>query len=222
MSDMSVNRSVDCKDKNNLARLIIENFPRTHDEKDPFKVLVTTILSQRSKDENTEKASIQLFAKYENINAIAVAKPEDLYELIKPAGLYKEKAARIVQTAQIILEKFNGNVPNSINELLTLPGVGRKTANIVLYVSFGQQALAVDTHVHRISNRIGWVKTKTPEQTEDELKKILDPNLWGPINGSMVEFGKSICKPVSPKCKKCFLNVCCEYFQIVVKKTELR
>ncbi|WP_448374393.1 endonuclease III [Fervidobacterium sp.] len=205
--------SVNCDDVNSLARLIILHFPREHTEKDPYKVLITTILSQRSKDENTEIAAANLFSVYKSVEDIARAKPEELYELIKPSGLYREKAERIVKVSQIVLERYGGKVPNSLEELLSLPGVGRKTANIVLHVSFNQQALAVDTHVHRISNRLGWVKTKTPEETEEELKKILVPQLWGPVNGSMVEFGKSICRPISPKCSMCFLNECCEYFK---------
>lgn len=176
-------------------------------------MLITTILSQRSRDENTEVASKQLFEKYPNVESIANAKPEELYELIKPAGLYREKAERIIIVSKILLEKYDGVVPNKLEELLELPGVGRKTANIVLHVSFDQAALAVDTHVHRISNRLGWVKTKTPEQTEEELKKIMSPQLWGPINGSMVEFGKNICKPISPRCEQCFLTECCDFFK---------
>lgn len=204
---------VNCSNINELARMIVEKFPREHEEKDPFKVLITTILSQRSRDENTEVSARNLFNVYENAEQLARAKPEELYELIKPSGLYKEKAERIIAVSKIILEKYGGKVPNNLEELLSLPGVGRKTANIVLHVSFGQQALAVDTHVHRISNRLGWVNTKTPEQTEEELKKILDPNLWGPVNGSMVEFGKQICRPISPKCEECFLTACCKYFK---------
>lgn len=207
-----IDKSIDCSDINKQAQMIIDKFPREHMETDPFKVLVSTILSQRSRDENTEIASKQLFEKYGDVYSIAKAKPEDLYELIKPAGLYKEKAERIIQVANILIEKYDGKVPDTLEKLVELPGVGRKTANIVLHVSFGQNALAVDTHVHRISNRLGWVKTKTPEQTEEELKKILVPSLWGPVNGSMVEFGKNICRPISPKCEICFLTECCKYF----------
>ncbi|WP_448378688.1 endonuclease III [Fervidobacterium sp.] len=204
---------MDCSNIDELAEMIIEKFPRIHEEKDPFKVLITTILSQRSRDENTEVSSRNLFSVYKNVEQLAQAKPEELYDLIKPSGLYREKAERIIAVSKIILEKYGGRVPDNLEELLSLPGVGRKTANIVLHVSFGQQALAVDTHVHRISNRLGWVNTKTPEQTEEELKKILDPNLWGPVNGSMVEFGKQICRPISPKCEECFLTTCCKYFK---------
>ncbi|ODN30890.1 endonuclease III [Fervidobacterium thailandense] len=209
---------MDCRDYNYLAREIIKKFPREHDEGDPFKVLISTILSQRSKDENTEIATQRLFSVYRDVQEIARAEPEQLYELIKPAGLYREKAARIVEIAKILIEKYNGNVPNTLEELLSLPGVGRKTANIVLHVSFGQPALAVDTHVHRISNRLGWVKTKHPEETEEELKKILAPELWGPINGSMVEFGKKICRPVKPRCEDCFLKPCCNFAKLQIWK----
>ncbi|UXF00830.1 endonuclease III [Fervidobacterium riparium] len=195
-----------------LSKLIIEHFPRPHSETDPYKVLITTILSQRSRDENTNVAAKQLFEVYNNIEILANLNPTQLYDLIKPAGLYKEKAERIVQVSRIILEEYNGVVPDTLEKLLRLPGVGRKTANIVLYVGFGRPALAVDTHVHRISNRLGWVNTKRPEDTEEQLTKILDPELWGPINGSMVEFGKNICKPVSPKCEICFLKDCCRYY----------
>lgn len=205
-------RSLNCKDFNMLSKLIIEHFPRPHSETDPYKVLITTILSQRSRDENTNVAAKQLFEVYNNIEILANLNPTQLYDLIKPAGLYKEKAERIVQVSRIILEEYNGVVPDTLEKLLRLPGVGRKTANIVLYVGFGRPALAVDTHVHRISNRLGWVNTKRPEDTEEQLTKILDPELWGPINGSMVEFGKNICKPVSPKCEICFLKDCCRYY----------
>lgn len=200
-----------CLDYNALARLIIENFPRAHGESDPFRILVSTVLSQRSKDENTELASKRLFGKFGTVEKLAGAQPEELHELIKPAGLYREKARRIVELARIIRDQHGGRVPDELEELLKLPGVGRKTANIVLSIGFGKPALAVDTHVHRISNRLGWVRTKTPERTEEELTKILSPELWGPINGSMVEFGKAVCRPVSPRCDVCFIKPCCEF-----------
>jgi len=194
-----------------VARKIVELFPRNFEERDPFKVLVTTVLSQRTKDENTERASQRLFEVYGSAEELAKAKPEDLYELIKASGMYKQKAERIVRIAREIMEKYGGKVPSTLDELLKLPGVGRKTANIVLWVSFGKPALAVDTHVHRISNRLGWVKTKRPEETEEELKKLLPPELWGPLNGSMVEFGRRVCKPLRPRCKECPLRETCAY-----------
>jgi len=144
---------------NEIARKIIEAFPRKHNEKDPFKVLVSTILSQRTRDENTDEASRRLFARYKDPMSIAKADPEELYELIRPAGMYRQKAERIIMVAKQLLERYQGKVPSELHKLLDLPGVGRKTANIVLNISFGIPALAVDTHVHRISNRLGWVKT---------------------------------------------------------------
>lgn len=191
------------------AHKIIYFFPRYHQEKDPFKILIETILSQRTKDENTEKAASALFSKYHNSYELSQVRPEDLYELIKPSGMYKQKSKRIVEISKIIVKEYNGKVPDTIEELLKLPGVGRKTANIVLYLGYGKNALAVDTHVHRISNRLGWVNTKKPEQTEDELKKIIPPELWGPLNGAMVNFGQKVCKPISPNCYECFLKDVC-------------
>jgi endonuclease-3 len=146
-------------------------------------------------------------------------KPEDLYDLIKPAGMYKQKSERIINISKILIEKYNGKVPDELEELIKLPGVGRKTANIVLYVSFGKEALAVDTHVHRISNRLGWVKTKTPEETEVQLKKIIPSELWGPLNGSMVNFGQKICKPISPRCTECLLNEVCPSKRVYKNKS---
>ncbi|HOB15853.1 MAG TPA: endonuclease III [Defluviitoga sp.] len=191
------------------ANKIISHFPRFHSEEDPFKILIETILSQRTRDENTEKAAKALFSKYNNVFELSKAQPEDLYELIKPSGMYKQKSKRIIEISKILVDQYNGEVPDTLEELLKLPGVGRKTANIVLYVGFGKKALAVDTHVHRISNRLGWVNTKTPEETEDELKKIIPPELWGPLNGAMVNFGQKICKPISPKCFDCILKDVC-------------
>lgn len=195
-----------------IARKIIKLFPRIPKERDPFKVLIKTILSQRTKDENTDEAFNRLFSKYKNIEDLAKASPEDLYDLIKPAGMYKQKANRIIEVSRKILKDFSGKVPSSLENLLKLPGVGRKTANIVLWVSFGKPAIAVDTHVHRISNRLGLVKTKKPEETEISLMKILPKSLWGPFNGSMVEFGRKICRPISPKCSICPLKDECNYY----------
>ncbi len=192
------------------AKLIIEKFPRNHEERDPFRVLIRTILSQRSRDENTDEAAERLFkAGYDTPEKLASAKSEELYNLIRPAGMFRQKARRIIEVSKEILKRFGGEVPDTLEDLVSLPGVGRKTANIVLYVSFGKPALAVDTHVHRISNRLGWVKTKVPEQTEIELMKILPEELWGPINGSMVEFGRNVCLPRNPKCALCPLKEEC-------------
>jgi endonuclease-3 len=195
------------------AKIIIENFPYLHEFTDPYIVLVSTVLSQRTKDENTRKATIQLFEKYKDVNEIAKLNPEDIYNLIKPAGMYKQKSERIINLSKIIVEKYNSKVPANIDDLVMLPGVGRKTANIVLYISFGQEAMAVDTHVHRIANRLGWIDTKKPEDSELEIMKIISKELWGPLNGSMVAFGQQVCKPRNPKCNICPLKEFCDYYK---------
>ncbi len=176
---------------------------------EPWKVLISTVLSQRAKDEMTSLVSENLYSIYPDLKSLANADLEDLQLILKPIGFYREKARRIKEIAKIILEKYNGNVPDDKEELLKLPGVGTKTANIVLSLCFGKDFIAVDTHVHRISNRLGWVNTKTPEETEKELMKILDKKYWKEINSLLVEFGKKICRPVGPKCKECPLNNLC-------------
>ncbi|WP_041077352.1 endonuclease III [Thermotoga caldifontis] len=195
-----------------IVKTIVNMFPREKFSSDPFRILICTILSQRTRDENTEKACAKLFARYSNAYELAKAEPEDLYELIRESGMYKQKAERIVRVARTIVERFDGKVPDNLEELLQLPGVGRKTANIVLYHAFDQPAIAVDTHVHRISNRLGLVKSKKPEETEQQLMKIVPKDLWGPLNGSMVEFGRRICLPIKPKCEVCPVSGDCEYF----------
>lgn len=195
-----------------IVSTIVNLFPREKFSSDPFRILICTILSQRTRDENTEKACAKLFARYSDAYELAEADPEDLYELIRESGMYRQKAERIVRVARTIVERFGGKVPDNLEELLQLPGVGRKTANIVLYHAFNQPAIAVDTHVHRISNRLGLVKSKKPEETEEHLMRIVPKDLWGPLNGSMVEFGRRICLPIKPKCEVCPLNGDCEYF----------
>lgn len=196
----------------NTAETIIKEFPKTHTNTDPYVVLITTILSQRSKDENTEKASNQLFQDGWDVYEVAKKDPEELYDKIKPSGMYRQKAKNIVETSKVLIKEYQGKVPPDIEKLIQLPGVGRKTANIVLWISFGIPAMAVDTHVHRIANRLGWINTKTPEKSEYALMEILPSRLWGPINGSMVEFGKAICKPRTPLCSLCPINQSCQYY----------
>ena len=168
-------------------------------DKDPYKVLVRTILSQRTRDENTDQATNNLFNKYKDIYEIVDAPIEDVQKLIKPAGFYRVKAGRIQEVSQILIDQYGGEVPNTLEELVELPGVGRKTANCVLVFAFELPAIPVDTHVHRISNRLGLVDTKTPDQTEGELTKIVPRHLWIKLNDLMVQFGQNICKPTSPR-----------------------
>lgn len=181
--------------------------------KDPYRILIRTILSQRTRDENTDQATKNLFSKYKNINEIVDAPIEDIEELIKCAGFYRVKAGRIKEVSEILLDQYGGEVPNTLEELVELPGVGRKTANCVLVYAFELPAIPVDTHVHRISNKLGLVNTKTPEQTEAELAKIIPKDQWILLNDLMVQFGQTICKPIGSKCEICPITEHCQYFK---------
>ena len=180
---------------------------------DPYKVLVRTILSQRTRDENTDQATNNLFAKYKDIYEVVEAPTEDIQELIRPAGFYRVKAGRIQEVSQILIDEYGGEVPDTLDELVKLPGVGRKTANCVLVFAFELPAIPVDTHVHRISNRLGLVDTKDPEETEAELCKIAPEELWIKLNDLMVQFGQNICKPIGPQCEICPCTDICDYFK---------
>lgn len=180
-----------------------------HTQQNPFQVLIGTVLSQRTRDSNTDKATKQLFANYPTPESLASAPVERIMELIKPSGFYRTKALRIKEIAKIVSEI--GRVPNDIEELLKLPGVGRKTANCVLVYGHGLPSIPVDTHVHRISNRLGWVKTKRPEETERELMKILPKEYWIRINGLLVKHGQFICRPIKPQCYLCPIEQYCKY-----------
>jgi endonuclease-3 len=176
---------------------------------DPFRVLITTVLSQRTKDANTGKASKALFAKYKTPKQLAGARLKDIEKLIRPSGFYKVKAKRIKQISRIIIEKYSGRTPKKMEELLSLPGVGRKTANCVLVFAYRQPAIPVDTHVHRLSNRLGWVKTKTPEKTESQLVKKIPERYWIDLNELLVTHGQSICLPQKPRCPICPIEKWC-------------
>jgi endonuclease-3 len=187
---------------------------RTFEEMTPYEVLVRTILSQRTRDENTDKASESLFSVYHTMEEVADAPVEDIAELVRQAGFYNVKAARIKEVSNILLEEYEGIVPDTIDELIKLPGVGRKTANCVLVFGFQKDAIPVDVHVHRISNRLGLVHTKEPEETEDVLREILPQELWLPLNDLMVQFGQNICKPINPQHEECpFTDMCQTYIE---------
>ncbi len=179
----------------------------------PFSILIGTILSARTKDETTTEVVQKLFSKYDSPNSLANAKVKDIEKIIKPIGFYHVKARRIIEVASIINSKFKGKVPEKLDELTDLPGVGRKTANCVLVYAFDKPAIPVDTHVHRISNRLGLVKTKTPEETELELTKKIPKKYWLNINDTFVMYGQNICKPISPLCKVCRIKKNCKYFK---------
>ncbi len=183
----------------------------------PFRVLITTILSQRTRDENTDEAAATLFAVYKTPEEIANAKEEEIEKLIKKAGFFRVKAKRVKEVSRIIHEDYNDIVPEDINELLALPGVGRKTANCVLVYGFRKNAIPVDVHVHRISNRLGLVHTKNPDETELELIKIVPEGYWLDLNEKFVRFGQDICRPISPKHEECPINDLCDFYKEIKK-----
>lgn len=184
---------------------------------DPFKILIGTILSHRTRDENTTKAVDRLFSRYRNAEDLADADPDEVKELIKTVGFYNVKAKNIILVARQIVNEFNGNVPNKLEDLLKLRSVGRKTANCVLVYGFGIPAIPVDTHVHRITNRLGLVNTKDPEETEQELMNIIPKKYWIEFNDLLVRFGQTICKPIKPRCDRCLLTYTCDYYREYVK-----
>jgi len=169
----------------------------------PFKILVSTILSLRTKDEVTSKAAVRLFKIAQTPREILDLDENILKKLIYPVGFYHTKTKRLRQISKILIQDYDEIVPDEIDELLKLPGVGRKTANLVLIEGYKKNAICVDTHVHRISNRIGYVKTKTPDKTEFALRKKLPEKYWKTYNEILVAFGQVICRPVSPFCSKC-------------------
>jgi endonuclease III len=184
--------------------------------RDPFKVLVTTIISARTKDQVTMKAVKKLFSKINNYKELKILTEKQIEKLIYPAGFYHTKARHLKRLGQVLEEKFEGRIPSTIEELIELPGVGRKTANLVLAVAFNKPAICVDTHVHRIMNRLGYIKTKTPLETEMTLRKKLPKKYWTTINSIIVAFGQFLCRPINPKCEVCPIIKYCE--QIKIKK----
>jgi endonuclease-3 len=184
---------------------------------DPYVVLTATILSHRTKDEITEKVVADFIKKYPTVGKLAEANVKELENVIKKVGFYRNKAKTLIKLARTLIEKYNGKVPVDINELLSLPGVGRKTANCVLVYSYKKPAIPVDTHVHRIMNRLGIVETKTPEETEFSLMEKIDKRYWLDINEIFIKFGKSICKPIKPLCSICTLKSICKYYQSLPK-----
>jgi endonuclease-3 len=171
--------------------------------KDPFLILISCLLSLRTRDEVTAKASERLFALAKTPEEMITLKKEEIEAAIYPVGFYKRKAGQILEICRILIERYDSRVPDEIDELLKLRGVGRKTANIVITMGYNKPGVAVDTHVHRISNRLGLVSTKSPNQTEFALRKTLPKRYWIVFNDLLVMHGKAVCTPVSPKCSIC-------------------
>ena len=182
-------------------------------ETGPFSILIGTILSARTKDETTTKAVKALFLKYKNPKELANAKIKDVEKIIRSIGFFHVKSKRIIEVAKIIHTKYKDKVPEDLDTLVQLPGVGRKTANCVLVYAFEKPAIPVDIHVHRISNRLGLVETKNPEETEQELMSKIDKKYWIDINDTFVMYGQNICKPISPMCDVCKIKKSCKYYK---------
>jgi endonuclease-3 len=178
--------------------------------KDPFLTLISCLLSLRTKDEVTAKASERLFTLAKTPEEMLNLKKEKIEAAIYPVGFYKRKAEQILEICRVLVEKYDSCVPDEIEELLKLKGVGRKTANIVITMGYNKPGVAVDTHVHRISNRLGLVETKTPYQTEFALRKTLPKQYWIVFNDLLVMHGKTICTPISPKCSICPITEYCK------------
>jgi endonuclease-3 len=192
---------------------------QSEEQGDPFKILIGTILSARSRDENTTKVVNKLFARFKTPQDIALADIDEIKKIIHSIGFYNVKAVRIKQVSQMLVSKFGGQVPCEIDQLLELPGVGRKTANCVLVYAFDRPAIPVDVHVHRISNRLGLVDTKMPEQTEIELSRLVDRRLWTKVNDTFVMYGQNICLPIRPNCGSCDLKKMCRYYSTRVSSS---
>jgi len=191
------------------------------EEGDPFRILIGTILSQRTRDERTTLATERLFGRFKGPADLAGAKEAEVRELIRPAGFYNMKAKSIIKVSKQLVEEFGGEVPSDVEALMSLPSVGRKTANCVLVYGFDKPAIPVDTHVHRISNRLGLVETKTPEQTEAQLVKSVPKRYWLELNELFVRFGQTTCKPIGPRCGECALRTGCRYYKEVVRPKQL-
>jgi endonuclease-3 len=176
----------------------------------PFHVLMATILSQRTKDDNTRKASDALFKRFDSVEAIADADVNVISELIRPAGFPNQKAKALISVCKILIKEYGSEVPSDTDELLKLPMVGRKTANCVRSYAFGLQAVCVDTHVHRMANLMGLVKTRDPDMTEYELMRITPEDRWSDINRYIVRHGQTVCIPNHPRCHLCAIADMCE------------
>jgi len=180
------------------------------ERRDPFEILISTILSLRTKDEVTEVASERLFALASTPKEMIALSGEEIRRAIYPVGFYRTKAETILHVCRELIDRFHSRVPDTLDALLTLKGVGRKTANLVVSLGFGGAGLCVDTHVHRISNRLGYVRTKTPEETEFALRAKLPPPYWLRYNTLLVAFGRNTCRPISPLCSGCPVAVHCD------------
>ena len=188
---------------------------RMRKKPEPFKILISCLLSLRTQDKNTEIISKKLFDVADTPEKILRLPINKLEKLVFSSGHYRKKAQTLKHVSKVLIEKFDSKVPDTKEELLSIKGVGPKTANIVLSFAFQKPVLPIDTHCHRIPNRLGWVKTKTPEKTEIELEKILPKKYWLEFNALFVLFGKTICQPISPWCSKCPVEKYCPKKEVI-------
>jgi len=179
-------------------------------DSDPFQILISTLLSLRTKDEVTEVAAQRLFALASTPSEMLKLSEDQIINAIYPVGFYRNKTNTILHVCRELIEKYKSRVPDTIEELLSLKGVGRKTANLVVTLGYKGEGICVDTHVHRISNRLGYIETKNPEETEFALRKKLPHQYWTIYNTIMVAFGRNICRPISPLCSKCPVSGYCD------------
>ncbi|KLO21681.1 endonuclease III [Marinitoga sp. 1155] len=181
--------------------------------KNTFELLIAVMLSAQTTDNQVNKVTPTLFSKFKTPEDFAKLKPEELEKYIKGVGLYKTKSKNIINTCKMLLEKYNGKIPETREELIKLPGVGRKTANVMLSVAFGKDAIAVDTHVFRVANRIGLANGKNVKKTEEDLMKNIPQELWGKAHHWLIYHGRNICKARNPECEICPIKTFCNYYQ---------
>jgi endonuclease-3 len=191
---------------------------RVRTDRDPYRVLIATLLSLRTKDEVSGEAAERLFVLASTPAAMVLLPEETIARTIYPAGFYRNKARTILRVSRELLENHDSRVPSTLEGLLALKGVGRKTANLVVTLAFGKDGICVDTHVHRISNRFGYVSTKTPNETEEALRRKLPKPFWASYNTILVAFGQTLCRPVSPLCSRCPVSTCCERKGVTVSR----
>ncbi|MGN1164439.1 MAG: endonuclease III domain-containing protein [Candidatus Ornithospirochaeta sp.] len=179
------------------------------EDNSPYRILTSTIISLRTRDKVTMEASMRLFKIAPDFETLYKTDEKDVADAIKPCGFYTRKASQMKAIAKLVVEEWNGRLPSDMETLLSLPGVGIKTASLVLNLAYGADAVCVDCHVHQICNRLGWVDTQKPEETEAELRKILPRKYWIPLNELLVMWGQNVCTPISPKCFLCPLSQSC-------------
>lgn len=204
-----------------ILKILEDNYPDAKtalEYSSPFQLLIAAMLSAQSTDKQVNNVTRHLFKKYKTAKDFASLEESELARQIRGVGLYRNKSKNIIAASKIIDEKFNGNVSRDFNDLIKLPGVGRKTANVVLSICFGEDALAVDTHVHRVSNRLGLASAKTPEKTEEDLKKRIPKHKWSAAHHWLINHGRRVCKARRPDCNKCNISSFCNYFQNKINK----